>query len=306
MSAPIERLRELLAEPTWPLSVERHMEPRPVGLDYETKWARSPLARVTRSLLADAVGRPLTHLFARPQVYGIDRLSQQRGPVILVANHASHLDTAVVLGVLPRAMRGKTVVAAAADYFFDRTWKATLWSLVLGAIPVERTRVNRRSADLAVELIADGWNLLIFPEGGRTEDGWGQEFSPASAAYLAKRSGAPVVPLHLRGMRPVLPKGGAGLRPGHVELRVGAPLRPGTTAAGKEEDARRFSERIEAGVALLADEAESDWWSARRRLAEGDAVSYRGPNASPWRRSWALPESARARRPRAHDDRFPW
>ena len=40
-------------------------------------------------------------------------------------------------------LRHRTIVAAAADYFFDRHWKAAVWSFGLGAIPMERTKVNR-------------------------------------------------------------------------------------------------------------------------------------------------------------------
>ena len=305
MSTPLERLRALLAPPTWPTTIARAPAPARTGLGYDTSWARSRTARAVRDTLSDTIGRPLTQLIAHPRVYGADQLERTPGPVVIVANHASHLDTAVVLSVLPRRVRERTVVAAAADYFFDRAWKSHLWSLLLGAIPIERTRVNRRSLDLAAELIDEGWNFLIFPEGGRTEDGWGQEFS-ASAAYLARRCRVPVVPLHLKGMRPLLPKGGAGLRPGTVEVRVGAPVRAETSPEGTEESARHLAERIEVAVALLADEAESDWWTARRRAADGTAPSYRGPEAAPWRRAWALPESARTHRPRARDEARPW
>ena len=100
------------------------------------------------------------------------------------------------------------MVGAAADYFFDRTWKAVLWSLSLAAIPIERSRVNRRSAEVAIDLLKENWNLVIFPEGGRSPDGWAQEFRAASAAYLAVRTGAPVVPVYLHGTRRILPKRG--------------------------------------------------------------------------------------------------
>ena len=49
-------------------------------------------------------------------------------PVIFAANHASHVDTALLLSSLPVRFRHRTVVAAAADYFFDRRWKADLWA----------------------------------------------------------------------------------------------------------------------------------------------------------------------------------
>ena len=84
--------------------------------------------------------------------------------------------------------RHHTIVAAASDFFFDRTWKSILWSFSLAAIPIERSKVNRRSADTAAELIEEGWNLVIFPEGGRSPDGWTQPFR-GGAAYLARRTG---------------------------------------------------------------------------------------------------------------------
>ncbi len=247
-------------------------------------------------MIVDNVTRPFVRLVASPRVIGREKVDPLRGPAIFAVNHSSHLDTAIVVSSLPSRYRHHCVVAAASDYFFDRRWKGDLWSLTLGTIPMERTRVNRRSVDLAAELIDDGWSVVIFPEGGRTSDGWNREFHPGGAAYLAKRCAVPVVPVHLRGVRPILPKGGSRLRPGDVEVRFGAPLAPGIDgASGREEDARRFSTRIEQAVAALADEGETDWWSALRRAASGRTPDPRGPAASPWRRAWTLPESRRTR-----------
>lgn len=293
--------RFLLSAPARPGGAEPPQRIEKTGVGYETAWARRYPVRLARAVVLDDVTVPAVRLLARPQVIGRDALERIDGPVILTANHASHLDTAVVLAALPARRRHHVVVAAAADYFFDRHWKAALSAFALGAIPMERLKVNRRSADAAAELIENGWSLLIFPEGGRSHDGWGQEFK-GGAAYLAKRCGVPVVPLHLRGTRAVLPRGGDGrrvrLRPGTVEVRVGRPLR-----AGEDEDARRFSVRIEEAVALLADEAETDYWTARRRAAAGESMPFRGPEISPWRRAWTLPESADPSRRKPVGDR---
>ncbi|MCU1495212.1 MAG: putative acyltransferase [Acidimicrobiaceae bacterium] len=289
---------EALKTPTWPGTIERPVPRRNVGVDYDTSWSRTPAARLARAMIVDNLTRPFIRAVAAPRVIGAELLEPIVGPVIFAANHSSHLDTAIVLSSLPTRYRHHTVVAAAADYFFDRRWKGDLWSLTLGTIPMERSKVNRRSADLAAELIEDGWSLVIFPEGGRTEDGWGQEFR-GGAAYLAKRCDVPVVPVHLHGVRPIFPKGGSRLRPGEVEVRFGAPLRPlsgeDAAAGGRDEDARRFSARVEQAVAALADEAKTDWWSARRRAATGRTPDPRGPEASPWRRAWSLPDSQRNR-----------
>jgi 1-acyl-sn-glycerol-3-phosphate acyltransferase len=299
---------DVFSRPTWPGTLPRPAKRLNIGVDYDTAWTRAPWARIVRRILVDNVTRPFVTVVTSPKVFGSEHLDPLDGPVIFAANHSSHLDTSIVLACLPERFRRRTVVAAAADYFFDRPWKAALWSLSLGTIPMERTKVNRRSAELAASLLTDRWNLVIFPEGGRSRDGWGQEFR-GGAAYLAKRCDVPVVPVHLRGVRPVFPKGERTLRRGKVEVRFGDPLWPSdaTGASGREEDARHFAARIEESVALLADEAETDWWSARVRAAAGQTRAFRGPDASPWRRAWALPASARRTKSRrSRSSAKPW
>jgi 1-acyl-sn-glycerol-3-phosphate acyltransferase len=279
-------------KPTWPTPVPRPAPERRVGVDYDHEWSRSYPVRLARAVVLDNVTRPAARLIAPTTVRGAEHLRHVPTPVIFAANHASHLDTPLLLTTLPVRFRHRTVVAAAADYFFDRRWKAILWSFGLAAIPIERARVNRRSADVAAELLSDGWNLVIFPEGGRSPHGWAQPFR-GGAAYLARRTGRPVVPVHVNGTRHVLPKAGERRMPRRSPVSVvfGTPLTP-----DEGEDARRFAARIETTVATLADEVSSDWWSARKRAARGDTPSLRGPETAPWRRSWALdprPEGGR-------------
>ena len=282
----------VMRKPQRPAAVAPSPPERRTGVHYDTAWARRYPVRLVRAVLTDNVAAPVARAICSPLVEGREHLDVLTGPAIFTANHASHLDTALVLACLPAEMRHRTVVAAAADYFFDRRWKAALWAFSLNSIPMERVRVNRRSADIAAELIGGGWNLIVFPEGGRSEDGWGQEFK-GGAAYLAKRCDVPVVPVHLSGTRAILRKGSGRLRPGETEVRMGRPMR-----AREDEDARHFAQRIEQAVSELADEAGTDWWTARRRAAAGTTPSLRGPDISPWRRSWALPDSAgRRRRP---------
>jgi 1-acyl-sn-glycerol-3-phosphate acyltransferase len=271
-----------LRAPTWPGTVPRPPAPSRTGLDFDTAWARTPAARLARAALIDLAIRPAVHALASPVVDGRERLDAVEAPVIFAANHHSHVDTGLLLSLLPERFRRKTVVAAAADYFFDRRTKGTLHALAFGAVPVERTKVNRRSAEVATDLLADGWSLVIFPEGGRSPDGWAQEFR-GGAAYLAVRSGRPVVPVYLEGTRHVWPKGQRLPRRHKVTVTFGAPMSP-----DPGEDARRLAARIERAVAALADEQSSDWWTARRRAADGATPALTGPDAAAWRRSWAL------------------
>jgi 1-acyl-sn-glycerol-3-phosphate acyltransferase len=268
--------------------------------------------RLARAVVMDNVTRPAARLLAPATIRGIEHLEHVDGPVIFAANHASHIDTPLLLTTLPVEFRHHTVVAAASDYFFDRTWKSVLWSFALAAIPIERSKVNRRSADTAAELLEDGWSLVIFPEGGRSPDGWTQPFR-GGAAYLARRTGRPVVPVYLHGTRHVLSKkpdgdrapGGSGtesrrvgrLRRSPIAVLFGAPMTP-----DEGENAHRFSDRVEAAVATLAREVHSDWWQARRSVSPvaprpGADRAHRGPEASVWRRAWALDGPPAGERP---------
>ena len=296
-----------LAAPSWPTTVERPDPERKVGLDYDHDWSRRYPVRLARAMVMDNLARPAARVLAPATVRGLEHLQHLEKPVIFAANHLSHMDTPLLLTTLPVEFRHRTVVAAASDYFFDRTWKAVLSSFALATIPIERSRVNRKSGDTAAELIEDGWNLVIFPEGGRSPDGWTQPFT-AGAAYLARRTGRPVVPVYLHGTRHVLPKsaqsearapGGSGtesrrsspLRRAPIAVLFGAPLSP-----DDGENTHRFSDRIEAAVATLSREVHSDWWQARRAVSAmapvgGAETAHRGPQASPWRRAWALDEA---------------
>jgi 1-acyl-sn-glycerol-3-phosphate acyltransferase len=287
------RPRFPIGRPNWPSSVPRPPLARRTGVDYDTAWARRPGARLARAAIVDDVLRPVVRAIASPQVHGDDRLVGLEAPAIFVANHHSHLDTSLLLTSLPERFRHRAVVAAAADYFFTTRAKGALSALAIGAIPMERTKVGRRSADLAAELLDDGWNLIMFPEGGRSPDGWGRAFR-GGAAYLALRCGRPVVPLYLEGTGRLWRRGTrwpkvAGRGEG-VHLVFGAPMWP-----EPGEDARRLSARVESTVAALADEWTTDWWSARGRAATGSTPALTGPSGGAWRRAWALDADAASR-----------
>jgi len=276
-----------LGAPTWPGTVERPAPPRRLGTDYDTEWARRYPARLARVLVTELVTRPAIAVVAHPVVDGLDRVAHLHEPVIFAANHASHLDTPLLLSVLPERWRHRTVVAAGADYFFDTRVKAATFALTIGASPSERQRVSRDSADRAAVLLAEGWSLVIFPEGGRSPDGWAQPHR-AGWARLAERSGRAVVPVHVEGTRHILPRGGRRPHPGTTRVNFGRPIRP-------DGDVRALAERIEAAIASLGDEATTDWWTARRRAAARTTPTPTGPDGAPWRRSWALGQRPRRR-----------
>ena len=122
---------------------------------------------------------PLFRSQVRTRVEGLDVLDRIEGPVIFAANHASHLDTPLVLLSLPDEWRRRTAVAAAADYFFDTWWRAVGSSLIFNTFPIDR-----RGGSMATtpgEVLADGWSLVIFPEWTRSKDGCMGSFRLGSA-----------------------------------------------------------------------------------------------------------------------------
>mgnify|MGYP006087628399 CR=1 FL=1 len=290
-----------LSFPWRPAPVPAGADPVPpargLGADYDTSWARRYPARITRAAIIESIMRPTMAILASPARRGLDRLDDLDGPVVFIANHHSHADTPLLLTSIPEPWRHRVMVGAAADYFFGNSVTSAISALAIGAVPIERTKVGRKSADMVRDLIQDGWSMLLYPEGGRSPDGWGQEFR-GGAAFLAIKCGVPVVPIHVQGTGRILRKGRNLPRPSHTTVTFGDPLMP-----TDGENARAFARRLQAAVAALGDESTSDWYSARVRAHAGSSPGLTGPDVGAWRRAWAL--GNRDRGSRRHRRRWP-
>ncbi len=297
IAAPIQKVMRPAANlgfpfraPTAPRGFDVAKDSPRLGADYDTDWARRPAARAARAVIARGPLQAMVKVIADPEIQGIDRLADlialgdDAPPVIFAPNHHSHIDTPLMVTAVPEPWRSKLVVAAAADYFFDTRLKGATAALALNALPIDREVAGRKSSDMIRRLVDDGWSLVIYPEGGRSPDGWGQEFK-GGAAYLSDRTGAPVIPVFIDGTGAIFGKGMKRPKPGSTRVVFGAPLRP-----NDGESTRRFNARIEAAVAALGDEALTDYWTARQRAAKGATPKLRGPEYSGWRRQWQLSE----------------
>ncbi len=276
-------------QPLTPASVA--IEER-TGRSFPTAWARSRPARVARDAILRAGFDPLLGFELERHVYGLERLESIAPPVIFVANHSSHIDAPLILTSLPREWRDRTAVGAAADYFFDVWWRATATALAFAAFPIDR-RGKKKSTNTAVDLLHEGWNVVMFPEGTRSHDGWVAEFR-VGAALLAIEAGVPVVPLAISGTYQAMPRGRSWPRPGRPAaiVRFGRALVP-----GPNEDPRAFTERIRSAIGVGLEEQRTTWWDAIRRDARDETPDPGGPDAARWRRLWEasrpLPQSER-------------
>jgi 1-acyl-sn-glycerol-3-phosphate acyltransferase len=272
--------------------VEKLPRQQKFGVHYDTEWANGPWSRLIRRASVWGFFKPAVAYYADPKVVGADRLEKLEPPLIFAANHHSHADTSVLLATLPAHLRKDLAPAAGADYFFTNRFTSTVSALFIGAIPIERLKVSKLSVANSLKALEEGRSLLIYPEGGRSPDGWSRKHRPG-AAFLAKQSGAPVVPVYLDGTGTVLPKGSSWPRRSRTAVVFGEPM-----TLGPDEDARDFAARVEKRVAQLADEFSSGWWESRRKAYRDESSDLTGPEAGAWRRRWALGPKPNRRRPK--------
>ena len=177
----------------------------------------APLRRLGEAA-ASGAQRALLSGWLAPRIIGRGNVPANRN-VLVVANHSSHLDFAVVRGALG-PMGDQLVVLAARDYFFNTPLRRFVAHNFSPLIPFDRERAQLESLDQALAQLAAGRSVLLFPEGTRSTDGSLQEFK-SGAGYLALRSGCDVLPIHISGTHQVLGKGSVVPRHHPVEIRIG-------------------------------------------------------------------------------------
>jgi 1-acyl-sn-glycerol-3-phosphate acyltransferase len=209
-------------------------------------WARVEPVRSIRYLIQRVLLLPFTEAMVHPQVEGREWVKELDRPVIFAANHSSHADTSLILHSLTDTARDRTVVAAAADYWFKHPILGSIVSLFLNTFPFSRTGGAQAQLHSSSQLLKSGWNLVLFPEGSRSPDGRIQEFKPG-VGHLARETRTPVVPMHIQGAFQVMPRHQPLPVPGKVRVRIGKPMTPAA-----DEGTRDFTARVEKAVRTLA------------------------------------------------------
>ncbi|NVB82260.1 MAG: AMP-binding protein [Kofleriaceae bacterium] len=162
-----------------------------------------PLVRLGRRALRGGM-RALYERVLETDVYGQGQVPPFGG-YIVAANHASHLDTGLVKYALGE--QGEALVALGAkDYFFEDPVRRMYFENFTNVVPMERHGSLRESLRLAGEVIRDGYILLIFPEGTRSDTGVMADFKP-SLGYLAMTNKCGILPMYLHGTHAAMPKG---------------------------------------------------------------------------------------------------
>ncbi|MFT4113045.1 AMP-binding protein [Silvibacterium sp.] len=241
------------AEPATSVAAASHRE-----RDLYPHWPWSLPMRLGRALFIEAVLRPLVWLLAAPQVKRTVPLYSSQ-PLLLIANHVSTYDMPLVLYALPGAMRRRMAAAMAANMLKD--WRArrgfgnvfldTLGPLtylvvtaVFNVFPLPRSAGFRRSFAHTGEALDRGFNVLVFPEGHRS-DGTLQRFRPG-IGLLVQESKTAVLPVALAGLGAMKAGRERWFRSGNLRVVVGTPLRfePGLSAEEITEQLRAEIERL--------------------------------------------------------------
>jgi long-chain acyl-CoA synthetase len=178
----------------------------------------APLRWLGRSV-AKTAQRAAFEGWLKPKILGRGNIPANRN-LLVVANHASHLDFGLV-GYALGATGDDLRVLAAKDYFFNTPARRFLATNFTTLMPFDRERAQLESLDDALAELAAGRSVLMFPEGTRSPDGSIHEFK-SGAGYLALRSACDVLPVLIRGTYQVLGKGSLIPRHHPVEVRIGS------------------------------------------------------------------------------------
>ena len=217
-------------------------------------WAW-PMSAI-RVAFIEVVMRPLVWLLASPRVVRQTGELPQ-GPLLIIANHVTAYDGALILYALPARLRRQTAIAMSGEILMDlrrgRNQDSVMLNLLapvgywlvtalFNVFPLPRLRGFRRSFAHAGEAMDRGYSVMIFPEGHRSDDGKLQPFRPGTG-LLAQESRVPVVPVVLIGLGELRAAKARWFRSGRLEVRLGEVV-PVDEESEPAELTSRFEESI--------------------------------------------------------------
>jgi 1-acyl-sn-glycerol-3-phosphate acyltransferase len=227
------------------------------------RWARRPPVRAVRGVARPLLVRPAFRLYCRLERGGLEHLAGLVPPFLMVANHASQLDTAAVVLALPHRLRGRLAVAMATEQFpavfgagipVGRAAALGQWvgyhALVtlFHAYPLPRAGGFSATLAYTAELAEAGYCPLVFPEGRLVKAGEHVPFREGQAR-VAVALGLPTLPIGISGTGECMPPESRWPRQRvTVAVHFGAPVDPGSDPAA-------LAARLEARVRELEESA---------------------------------------------------
>lgn len=216
-----------------------------VVVDTMTRWSRVVHVIIRMIVLL------LAKLLFRMEVRNAERLPMA-GAYIIAPVHRSNLDAFIAVSAVPP----RTVVRTVAK---DTLWQAAWFGRFLekmGSVPVHREGVDRTALRRSSDALTHGQPLLMFPEGTRRSGPVVDEVLEGPA-WLALRTGVPVVPMGIHGSEKAMPRGAKFIRPTKVIVDIGEPLIPDLPTSGRVRQANvvELTDEIRRAVQLQYDRA---------------------------------------------------
>jgi long-chain acyl-CoA synthetase len=236
-------------------------ESGPEKLNYPySRWAqRWPITWI-RVLAYHLVTLPYIMVMARPKIIGRERLRNLKGPALIVSNHITQIDIGFIMAALPMRLRNHLVVAMQGEMlrsmrhppremFFLQRWREQVrYALIATFFNVfslpQRARY-RESFRFAGDMADQGYSVVIFPEGKRTETG---EMNPfrSGIGLLATHLNLPVIPMRIDGLFPFKAAQKHYAPPGAIQVRIGEPIK-----FEPESDPEQIAKELQEKVAAL-------------------------------------------------------
>lgn len=146
--------------------------------------------------------------------------------LLLISNHASHLDAVSITAAVPFKYWLDLYISAAKDYWFKNPVFTFFSKHCLGAIPIDRKDRKGEAIKLCTTLLKtlDRCWMILFPEGTRSQDGYIQPFK-RGVSLFAEKTDTPILFLYIEGNDALMPKGRFIPLPGKLRIHVG-PVHP--------------------------------------------------------------------------------
>lgn len=147
--------------------------------------------------------------------------------LLVISNHASHLDAISIAASIPFRYWRDLYIAAAKDYFFTNPVFTFFSKHCLGAIPIDRKDRKGEAIRLIttlLETLSNIW-LILFPEGTRSKDGKIHDFK-RGVALFAEKTKTPILYLYIEGNGDLWPKGAIFAKPGKLVIHIGPVKQP--------------------------------------------------------------------------------
>jgi long-chain acyl-CoA synthetase len=202
------------------------------------RWPWSVPVRAARVLFVECAMRPLVWFLAAPKVERSVNAKWPHSPILIIANHITTYDGALVLYALPGKVRRRVAAAMSAAILDDfrhargqGSWFLNvlapaaylLVTALFNVFPMPRSAGFRDSFAHMGKALDRGYNILIFPEGSRS-DGTLEHFR-SGIGLLVQESDVEVLPVALRGLGDLKQRKERWFRSGKLSIHVGEPTR---------------------------------------------------------------------------------